>query len=145
MSRKKINLVLMITWMIVIFAFSQQPGNMSNENNRFVVDIFKKINIDLNEQLGNMCDFVIRKLAHFTEYFLLYILSFRVLQDRRKNYKLNYIYALLIVFLYACTDEFHQLFILGREGKFRDVIIDTAGGTLAMMILYLKVSLKKLK
>ena len=37
--------------------------------------------------------------------------------------------------LYACTDEFHQIFVPGREGAFRDVIIDTCGG-ITLILLY---------
>ena len=29
--------------------------------------------------------------------------------------------------VYACTDEFHQLFVEGRDGNFRDVMIDSTG------------------
>ena len=43
--------------------------------------------------------------------------------------------------LYSCTDEFHQLFINGRSGSFRDVLIDTIGillGTYLYKILVIK-------
>ena len=43
---------------------------------------------------------------------------------------------------YAATDEFHQLFVPGRSGQLKDVLIDTAGGALGLgllaLILYLK-------
>jgi len=42
------------------------------------------------------------------------------------------------VFLYACTDEFHQSFVPGRACLFRDVMIDTSGGAFAMIIKYFK-------
>ena len=51
--------------------------------------------------------------------------------------------AILFVFLYACTDEFHQLFIEGRSGRFRDVLIDTAGGFLCYIIILIKNKRKK--
>ncbi|MBQ3466792.1 MAG: VanZ family protein, partial [Oscillospiraceae bacterium] len=35
--------------------------------------------------------------------------------------------GLLFCFLYACSDEFHQLFVPGRAGMFSDVLIDTVG------------------
>ena len=42
-------------------------------------------------------------------------------------------------FIYACTDEFHQLFIAGRSGEFMDVMIDTMGvlngALLALLII----------
>ena len=43
--------------------------------------------------------------------------------------------ALVIVFLYACTDEFHQLFIPGRSGEFRDVMVDTCGGIIGLILI----------
>jgi VanZ family protein len=44
-------------------------------------------------------------------------------------------HALLFVFLYASSDEFHQSFVPGRGPAFSDVLIDTAGG-LTGIILY---------
>ena len=41
---------------------------------------------------------------------------------------------ILGVFLYACTDEFHQLFMDGRAGQFKDVLIDTAGGSTGILL-----------
>ncbi|MBC8059640.1 MAG: VanZ family protein, partial [Clostridiaceae bacterium] len=41
--------------------------------------------------------------------------------------------AVGLVFFYACTDEIHQLFVKGRSGRFRDVMIDTSGGATAML------------
>jgi VanZ family protein len=43
-------------------------------------------------------------------------------------------YSLLICYLYALSDEFHQLFVIGRSGEFKDVIIDTLGSILAIII-----------
>ena len=40
--------------------------------------------------------------------------------------------SLLICFLYACSDEIHQLFIVGRSGNAYDVLIDTIGSFFGM-------------
>jgi VanZ family protein len=45
--------------------------------------------------------------------------------------------TLLIVFLYACSDEYHQSFVPGRTALFSDVCIDTAGGTIGLFILFI--------
>ena len=42
----------------------------------------------------------------------------------------------LFVGLYAATDEIHQLFVPNREGKFADVIIDTAGALLGIFLVW---------
>jgi VanZ family protein len=43
--------------------------------------------------------------------------------------------AVALAFLYAMTDEFHQLFVAGRAGRFIDVCIDTAGAVIGVLIL----------
>lgn len=50
------------------------------------------------------------------------------------NIKKVCVITIVLVFMYACSDEIHQLFVLGREGAIRDVIIDTCGGSLLVLI-----------
>ena len=42
---------------------------------------------------------------------------------------------LVLCFLYACSDEFHQLFVPDRAGLFTDVLVDTAGAVIALLVL----------
>ena len=42
-----------------------------------------------------------------------------------------------IVFLYAASDEFHQIFVALRTALVSDVIIDTTGGTIGLLLLWL--------
>ena len=42
-------------------------------------------------------------------------------------------YALACCFLYACTDEVHQMFVPGRSGKPTDVLIDCTGAFAALL------------
>lgn len=126
-QKKTIRWIALVSWMIFIFFMSQQPGDKSSEQSEIVVKIFTLLGIDLNSYFGDLATFIVRKGAHFTEYFILFILGYRVILlylDRRRAR----IYAVLMVFLYACSDEFHQYFIPGRGPAFRDVIIDTFGG-----------------
>ena len=57
--------------------------------------------------------------------------------DNKKSLVKVSLQSLIFTFLYACSDEFHQLFITGRSGEFRDVMIDTIGGFIGSTILYL--------
>ncbi|MGH4121368.1 MAG: VanZ family protein [Clostridium sp.] len=143
MKKKHMNWILVIGWMILIFMFSSQPGEVSSENNKFVIYIFKFIGLDLNSILGTLSDFIVRKAAHFTEYFILYILLYRAI-NTKKNWGFKvFIWILLMVFLYACSDEFHQAFVPGRGPAFRDVMVDTGGGLTAFLVMYICVTLKK--
>ena len=51
--------------------------------------------------------------------------------------------ALAATAAYAATDEFHQLFVPGRSGQLKDVLIDTAGGALGLVLLALILYLKR--
>ena len=49
--------------------------------------------------------------------------------------------SILFSFLYACTDEIHQIFVPGRSAQFRDVLIDTLGASFGATITYLTIKL----
>lgn len=115
-----------IATMILIFWFSHQNAEESLKQSNFILQYLKEIlkvfNLD------------VRKLAHFTIYLILgscYFLSFKTLDKRAATM------SLALVFLYACTDEFHQGFIPGRGPSFKDVLIDTFGGFLGITSLLL--------
>jgi VanZ family protein len=45
--------------------------------------------------------------------------------------------AATLVFAYAASDEFHQVFVPGRTALVTDVLIDTSGGLIGLTLLYL--------
>ena len=127
--KKKINLTLLILWMIFIFIMSSFNSNDSSSQSGFIVSILNYIfKIDNLELLS----FIIRKLAHITEYLILGILMINCLKDYRiKNL---FIVSILLCILYSCTDEIHQLFVSGRCGSVIDVMIDSFGIILSISI-----------
>jgi len=137
MRKKHIDWILVIGWMALIFIFSSQPAEVSNGNNKFVINLFNLIGLDLNSIFGVLVDFIIRKAAHFIEYFVLYILLYRATRIKRNKDIKPLICSILIVFLYACSDEFHQAFVPGRGPAFRDVLVDTSAGLTAFLIMYI--------
>lgn len=135
--RKNINLLLVIGWMCFIFYMSNKPAEVSNGQSDFVLNLLSSIGLNLNSVFGNFSITIIRKGAHITEYLILFLLLYNYLKDYFINKKL-YIICFIIVIIYACTDEFHQLFIPGRAGKITDVIIDSTGAMIGILIMYLK-------
>ena len=135
--RKNINLLLVIGWMCFIFYMSNKPAEVSNGQSDFVLNLLNSIGLNLNSVFGNFSITIIRKGAHITEYLILFLLLYNYLKDCFINKKL-YIICFIIVVIYACTDEFHQLFIPGRAGKITDVIIDSTGAMIGILIMYLK-------
>ena len=85
------------------------------------------------------------KFEHFLAFFglatLLYF-SLLVQEKYKKLKKYSSSFTLLIVGSYAALDEFHQLFIPGRDCEFFDWIADFSGALAAVLIL--RIILKKL-
>ncbi len=75
---------------------------------------------DLSSGLGGW-DYVLRKLAHMTEYAVLFVLWRRALP------RYSPWVAAAIAVGYACTDELHQTTVEGRHGTPVDVVIDAIG------------------
>lgn len=136
-SKKVIAWILLIVWMIFIFYMSNKSGTESSAQSNFIYNVIKYMGMNLSGWFEEVSIVIIRKGAHFLEYMILYILSYNLIK-RYTKCKTIYIYPLIIVFLYACTDEFHQLFIQGRAGKFTDICIDTIGGTFGLVVIYVK-------
>jgi len=83
---------------------------------------------------------VIRKLAHFTEYFILGVLLFRAFRSDSSE-KQAWRWAalsLLAGVLFAAGDEFHQWFVSMRTASIVDVGIDSMGGFLAQCAMLVK-------
>lgn len=134
---------LAIGWMLFIFYMSHQPGDISSSQSKIILDIFNFFGVRLDEYWSSVATFVVRKLAHFTEYYILFILVYNAIginiSDKRK-----YIYSLIATFLYASSDEIHQYFIPGRCMSIKDVLIDTSGGVFAMLsVMFIKFKNKK--
>ena len=131
MKKRIIKIILVIVWMLIIFLFSNQDASKSsNLSDSFIykiVSIFrsKDISDEKMELIISNNTFIVRKAAHFFVYFVLGILVYLLL----KEFKVNniVIYSLLLCYLYAVSDEFHQFFIPGRSMEFRDTIIDSCG------------------
>ena len=126
--KKYISLLLVIIWMIFIFIMSSFSAGDSSNQSGFIVNIICNLFNIANTELITV---IIRKLAHFTEYFILGILTYNCI----KNYQKPYYISIIICFLYAISDEIHQIFVPGRSMKITDILIDTIGAIVAIQIL----------
>lgn len=99
-----------ILWAALIFYLSSRPS--------------------LHAAQVDWLDFIIKKIAHISEYAILDGLLWFALG--KKKLKL----AFLMGLLYAFSDETHQLFIPGRTGTIRDVLLfDMTGLFIASLII----------
>ena len=144
--------------MVMIFCFSMENAEQSDERSGFIADAvariirpdYSRMDAGSRQAYFDRLQLIIRKCAHFTEYTLLGFM-FRLcleswfgesVQKRR-----------ILTFagfgggtLYACSDEIHQLAIDGRYGTWTDVLVDAGGvltGTLLARLLIAMLERKK--
>ena len=139
-----INIILLILWMGVIFNFSNDNGEKSSsKSERFLIKTaeiikHKELTAKEKEEIINKYSLPIRKCAHMFVYCVLGILAYLLLHQFYGLQPITIIYTIIFCFIYACTDEIHQLFINGRSGQFLDVLIDTCGSLISLIIPIIK-------
>jgi VanZ family protein len=125
--------------MMAIFGFSSKNSRVSDKMSKGLINVvvsgYEKIfNISLNNQeIQDKLNFIVRKTAHFTEYFILGLFLYLFIEEFKITS--TYWYVALIGLVFAATDEFHQLFVSGRTAKITDVLIDTSGIMLSLIIM----------
>ncbi|WAM34042.1 VanZ family protein [Caldicellulosiruptor morganii] len=77
---------------------------------------------------------VIRKYAHVIVYLVLGILVINAFVIRGSKGCKAFFFSLIFCFLYAATDEIHQIFVSGRGAKATDVLIDGIGALMGIVI-----------
>lgn len=126
--KKKVSLILLILWMIFIFVMSSFNANDSGNQSGIIVSFISSI---FNISDTKLLSLIIRKSAHFTEYFILGILSINYIIKYKKNIKYSY----LMCIIYAISDEIHQIFVSGRSCQITDIFIDSVGAIIGITLI----------
>ena len=132
-------LVLGVIWALVIFGFSSQDAEKSASLSGEVTEVIVE-NFQVQKEPDEV-EHIVRKLAHLGEYMVFGAFMFASAAFFLKAWgKSPYIALALdvsVCFAYAESDEYHQGFVSGRSPQFTDVLIDTAGGLAAGLIITL--------
>jgi VanZ family protein len=99
--------LVVVLWMTVIFVLSSIPS--------------------LHVPFAHSYDFLLRKLAHIGAYAVLTVVLSRAFEMYTDSRIRAWLLAAFVAVLYGMSDEWHQTWILGRHGSFRDVGIDAVG------------------
>jgi VanZ family protein len=122
--------------------FSASSDQMSFQHSSRVIGPFVHwLFPHLSDEAIHAIVVTVRKCAHLAEYAVLALLLWRALHQRPGLNAPRWRWseaglALALVALYAASDELHQAFVPSREGCVRDVLLDTAGGALALLGLW---------
>ena len=131
---KKVSLLLLVIWLLVIFIFSSMNGGSSSSLSKNILMGLTNNSV-ASKHTFDLLHLILRKSAHFLEYFILSALIYNYL--RFYNFKQNSLYILVFIFNLICSilDELHQVLTLGRTGKLVDVLIDSLGAILFLIII----------
>lgn len=132
-----------VCWMIVIFCFSAASAPESSEMSctvgirigKVVFSDFDAWSTEKQNAFAKKIEYPIRKMAHATEYAILGMFVFGTVYVYGILWKQAMLYAWIWATIYAATDEFHQLFVLGRSEQIRDVVLDSAGAFAGILML----------
>jgi VanZ family protein len=126
-----------LAWAAVISGFS--TGLFTAEHtSRVIIPILHWLLPHAARSTLNYIHHIIRKCAHFTEYFILSVLVLRGIRAGRPGSRFAWaLAAIAIVACYASLDELHQRFVPGRTAAVGDVLIDTSGGIAAQAVMAL--------
>ena len=136
-------IVLTIALAVTIFLLSSDTGEESGSKSSSITEMilsilvkdFDDMSLKERQVLINKYSFLIRKLAHFSEYSL----NTSIVVKKRKMILNTWLFATL----YAVTDELHQKFVAGRGPSIRDVMIDSMGALFGILVFLFLVNVLK--
>ena len=135
-----ISSMLLIGWMGLIFYLSHQNADDSSLLSGGLIEkvigfLFPNMGGETLTSLIESLQFIVRKGAHFTIYAILGVLSFiTFVTYNAMPIALRSFLSFLVSVVYSISDEYHQTFVKGRSGEIRDVLIDSAGALLGIIL-----------
>ncbi len=129
--------------MVTVFCFSSQEADESQKTSEGLTqkvlmcfESFRNLSEEKQTEIIEDVQFFVRKGAHFSIYTALGISLFSAILLTFKA-KFLWLWSWLIAVLYAISDEVHQFFVPGRSMEVRDMLIDSLGALLGILIVVL--------
>lgn len=120
-----------LTWILSTASFS------AASTSRFIIPVLHWLLPQASPETLGMLHGVIRKSAHFFEYFIFSLLVLRGVCGGRAGWKLSWALATVaIAAAYAALDELHQAFVAERTGSALDSLLDTCGAAAAQLVVW---------
>ena len=126
----------LLVWLGLIFLDSTDL--MSAEHtSRFIVPFLRWLKPDISPETLASIHFIIRKCAHVGEYAVLGLLLLRaatLMTNSKRSIPILYLSVLVVCLIVAAADEFHQTFVASRGASVWDIMIDSSGAILGLLI-----------
>jgi len=126
-----------LLWAAVIFTLSTDTFSAAHTGS-IIEPVLRWIFRSLSRHQIREIHYFIRKTAHFTEYFVFYLLLFRGARGDRKGWRWTWaLVALSIAAGYSALDEIHQAFVASRTASPWDSFLDSIGASVAFVLVFL--------
>jgi VanZ family protein len=117
-----------VIWMALIFTFSTDWFAAPNTSS-FFGPLLSWLIPGIAAETIQIVHAALRKLGHWTEYFILAILLGAACKAQwpKQTWRNRFVTTVIITTLYAISDEWHQSFVPGRDADLHDVWADAIG------------------
>ncbi len=156
--KKIICILLLVSVLGGMYYFSSQEGDVSSQQSHKVVEIIDKVRdkvtlkdeklIEIKDKIYSKLryydkDYIVRKAAHASIYACIGASMLLVIYLFIKKVILSANIAFVLTVMYAIYDEKRQLSVSGRTGSITDVLIDSCGALLAIIVLSIILTTEK--
>ena len=130
----------MAAWMAVVFVASTDLGSEPHTS-RFLVPLLRWLDPQISAAGIERGILLVRKAGHVTEYAILAVLVLRALHILQARPLARWSWslaagALAVSAAYGASDEIHQLFVPSRGPSVHDVLIDSSGAVLGLVLAF---------
>ena len=126
-----------LAWAAVIFILSTDAFSLEHTN-RLIGPMLRWLFPSASPERIYLLHHLIRKAAHFAEYFLFFVFIYRGIRRSRAGWHWSWaLGAWLIAAVYSGLDEFHQVFVPSRGPSAWDSLLDSTGALVALLTLFI--------
>jgi VanZ family protein len=119
---------------MLIISLASTDAMSSEHTSRFIIPFLHWLKPDISPAAIDKIHFLMRKAAHLTEYAILAALLWRALDHGGKRRWSEQVLTFLCAASFAALDEFHQSFVPSRGASKYDVMIDSCGALIGLLI-----------
>ena len=130
---------VVVAWMLVISVMSTEPFSATNTH-RYIDPVLRYLFPNITRAELFFAHTVIRKTAHFLEFFILGCLTYWACRrGRAPRWRAAWmLQALGLAIAYSVADEAHQAFVPKRTFALTDSAVDSLGAAVSQVLIYLR-------
>ena len=126
----------LLVWLAFI-SFASSDNFSASNTSRIIGPLILWLFPNTSPETLAVVHFIVRKIAHFTEYAILGFLAARAFRTSPRPAISNrwFVICVTLIVVYALMDEYHQSFVPSRTASVWDSLIDMAGGLTALLFV----------